>query len=104
MACVMVTMGVACEDKPLDTSTIKRDLSPGGSGLLQVTPEELSRLRLELVPVKQGQLLSHRQFPATVQANHNELAEVTPLIRGRVVKVYVDVGQDVKQGALLAMS
>jgi cobalt-zinc-cadmium efflux system membrane fusion protein len=44
-----------------------------------------------------------REFPATVQANQNELAEVTTLIRGRVVKVHVDVGQDVKKGALLAM-
>jgi cobalt-zinc-cadmium efflux system membrane fusion protein len=44
-----------------------------------------------------------REFPATIQANQNELAEVTTLIRGRVVKVYVDVGQDVKKGALLAM-
>ena len=44
-----------------------------------------------------------RQFPATIQANHNELAEVTTLIRGRVVKVHVDVGQDVKKGTLLAM-
>jgi membrane fusion protein, heavy metal efflux system len=44
-----------------------------------------------------------REFPATVQPNENELAEVTTLIRGRVVKVHVDVGQDVKKGALLAM-
>ena len=60
-------------------------------------------MQLELVPVTQGQLLSHHDFPATVQANQNELAEVTTLIRGRVVKVHVDVGQDVKKGALLAM-
>lgn len=103
MACVIVTMGVACENKPMDATTVKQDLSPEQPGLLHLTQEELSRMRLVLVPVRQGQLLSHRQFPATVQANHNELAEVTPLIRGRVVKVYVDVGQDVKQGALLAM-
>jgi cobalt-zinc-cadmium efflux system membrane fusion protein len=45
----------------------------------------------------------HREFPATVQANENELAEVTTLIRGRVVQVRVDVGQDVKKGTLLAM-
>lgn len=44
-----------------------------------------------------------REFPATIQANENELAEVTTLIRGRVVKVHVDVGADVKKGALLAM-
>jgi cobalt-zinc-cadmium efflux system membrane fusion protein len=60
-------------------------------------------MQLELVPVAQGQILPHREFPATVQANQNELAEVTTLIRGRVVKVHVDVGQDVKKGALLAM-
>lgn len=103
MACVIVTMGVACENKSMDATPVKQDLSPQQPGLLHLTQEELSRMRLVLVPVRQGQLLSHRQFPATVQANHNELAEVTPLIRGRVVKVYVDVGQDVKQGALLAM-
>ncbi|NWF73945.1 MAG: efflux RND transporter periplasmic adaptor subunit, partial [Nitrospirae bacterium] len=48
-------------------------------------------------------MLVPRQYTATVQANQNELADVTPLIRGRVVKVYVDVGQDVKKDALLAL-
>ncbi|MGQ0665864.1 MAG: efflux RND transporter periplasmic adaptor subunit [Nitrospiraceae bacterium] len=58
---------------------------------------------LKVVPVSRGEHRAVRQFPATIQANHNELAEVTTLIRGRVVKVHVDVGQDVKKGALLAM-
>ena len=102
-ACVIITVGVACENKPIETSTVKQDSPSTRAGLLRLTPEELSRMQLELVPVKQGQLLSHREFPATVQANQNELAEVTTLIRGRVVKVHVDVGQDVKKGALLAM-
>ena len=60
-------------------------------------------MQLEVVPVAQGPLHSHREFPATVQANHNELAEVTALIRGRVVRVSVDVGQDVRKGTLLAL-
>ncbi len=103
VACVIVTVSMACENKPADTSAVKQNIPPAQSGLLRLTPEELSRMQLELVPVAQGQLLSHREFPATVQANQNELAEVTTLIRGRVVKVHVDVGQDVKKGALLAM-
>lgn len=103
MACVIVVVGVACENKPVDTTAAKPDSPLERTKLLHLTPEELSRMHLELVPVKQGQLLSHREFPATVQANQNELAEVTTLIRGRVVKVHVDVGQDVKKGALLAM-
>lgn len=103
MACVIVTMGVACENKSLDGSAAKQDRSIERPELLHLTPEELARMRLELVSVKQGQLVSHRQFPATVQANQNELAEVTSLIRGRVANVYVDVGQGVKKGTLLAM-
>ncbi|NGZ01561.1 MAG: hypothetical protein CV090_00735 [Nitrospira sp. WS238] len=101
--CLIITLGPGCEDRSADTTTVKKASFSSQSGLLRLTPEELSRMQLELVPVAQGQILSHRQFPATVQANQNELAEVTTLIRGRVVKVHVDVGQDVKKGALLAM-
>ena len=100
---VIIAVGVACENKSVETPTVKLDSPSARRGLLRLTTEELSRMQLELVPVSQGQLLSHREFSATVQANQNELAEVTTLIRGRVVKVHVDVGQDVKKGALLAM-
>jgi cobalt-zinc-cadmium efflux system membrane fusion protein len=55
------------------------------------------------MPVGRGQFQLVREFPATIQANGNELAEVTTLIRGRVVKVQVDVGADVKKGDLLAL-
>lgn len=103
VACMILVVGVACENKPADTSTIKLNSPSTRPGWLRLTQEELSRMQLELAPVVQGQILSSRQFPATVQANQNELAEVTTLIRGRVVKVHVDVGQDVKKGALLAM-
>ncbi len=101
--CLIIAVGSACENQPRETSTIKPDLPSARPGLLRLTPEELSRIQLELAPVAQGQLFTHREFPATVKANQNELAEVTTLIRGRVVKVHVDVGQDVKKGALLAM-
>lgn len=94
---------VACGNKPEEPSAAKPISASSQSGLLRLTPEESSRMDLEVVPVARGQLLVHREFPATVQANENELAEVTTLIRGRVAKVHVDVGQDVKKGTLLAM-
>jgi cobalt-zinc-cadmium efflux system membrane fusion protein len=94
---------IACENKQEVPSVAKPDSPQGQPSFLRLTPEESSRLKLELAPVGQGQLLTHREFPATVQANENEVAEVTTLIRGRVVKVHVDVGQDVKKGALLAL-
>lgn len=73
------------------------------SGLIELSLEELSRATIEVTPVARGQHQVSREFPGTIQANENELAEVTTLIRGRVVKVHVDVGADVKKGALLAM-
>lgn len=103
LICLMLIGIVACESKQPDPSVGKPDAPSAQSGLLRLTSEESSRMELELAPVGQGQLRTHREFPATVQANENELAEVTTLIRGRVVKVHVDVGQDVKKGALLAV-
>ena len=104
MATAGLLIGViACESKQEVPSVAKPDSSQGQPSFLRLTPETSSRLTLEFAPVGQGQLFTHREFPATVQANANELAEVTTLIRGRVEKVHVDVGQDVKKGALLAL-
>lgn len=102
-ACVIVAGLMACEDKTGPSTSAKPVLPPVQSGHVRLTPEATARLDLQIAPVMRGQLITHREFPATVQANKNELAEVTTLIRGRVVKVSVDVGQDVKKGALLAL-
>ena len=94
---------VACDRSPDPAPEAKKAVVVARPGVLHLTSEELARTVIEVVPVARGQLRVPREFPATVQANENELAEVTTLIRGRVVKVHVDVGQDVKKDALLAM-
>ena len=94
---------IACERTHDQASEAKKAVVAERPGVLHLTSEELARTVIEVAPVVRGQLLVPREFPATVQANENELAEVTTLIRGRVVKVHVDVGQDVKKDALLAM-
>lgn len=72
------------------------------SDLVRLSADALAQTGIEVQPVARGRLRIYREFPATVQPNENELAEVTPLIRGRVVDVYVDVGRDVKRGTPLA--
>jgi cobalt-zinc-cadmium efflux system membrane fusion protein len=94
---------VACDRTPEQASEAKKAVVADRSGVLHLTSEELARTVIEVTPVARGQSLVPREFPATVQANENELAEVTTLIRGRVVKVHVDAGQDVKKDTLLAM-
>lgn len=99
----MLVGSTACENKAPDASVGKPDSPAAQSGFVRLTPEESSRIALTVAPVTRGAALVPREFPATVQFNENEVAEVTTLIRGRVVKVYVDVGQDVKKDTLLAM-
>ena len=94
---------VACDRTPEQAFEVKKAVVADRPGVLHLTSEELARTAIEIVPVARGQLRVPREFTATVQPNQNELAEVTTLIRGRVVKVYVDAGQDVKKDALLAM-
>lgn len=94
---------VACERTPDQASETPKAVVAEKSGLIHLTSEELARTTIEFAPVARGALLVPRQYTATVQANENELAEVTALIRGRVMKVYVDVGQDVKKDDLLTM-
>lgn len=103
LVCLMLVGSTACENKAPDASVGKPDSPAAQSGFVRLTPEESSRIALTVAPVTRGAALVPREFPATVQFNENEVAEVTTLIRGRVVKVYVDVGQDVKKDTLLAM-
>ena len=98
---VLILAGCDKASEPIPSP--KPGPTSGAPGLIQLTPEERARVALEVAPVVRGQAAMPRTFPATVQPNENELAEVTTLIRGRVVKVHVDVGQDVKKGTLLAL-
>lgn len=94
---------VACGNRSEQPPVAGQEPVSGQTGVLRLTSEEIRRTALEVVPVTRGGFVSHREFPATVQPNENELAEVTTLIRGRVVKVHVDVGTDVKKDTLLAL-
>ena len=101
---VFVSAGlVACERTPDQAPEAMKSVVADRPGVLHLTSEELARTAIEVAAVARGQLHVQRAFTATVQPNQNELAHVTTLIRGRVVKVHVDVGQDVKKDTLMAM-
>jgi len=94
---------VACERTPDQAPETPKAVVADKPGMVHLTAEELARTVIEVATVNRGALLVPKQYTATVQPNQNELADVTALIRGRVVKVYVDVGQDVEKDALLAL-
>lgn len=85
-----------------NTSAIPSPPPAVHSGIVHLTSEAVTQARIAVGPVTRGQFRTHRDFPGTVQPNENELAQVFSLIRGRVVNVYADVGQEVTAGTLLA--
>lgn len=71
--------------------------------IIHLDAQQIVQAGLEIRRVTRGEFRTHRDFPGTVQPNQRVLAEITPLVRGRVVDVYADLGQNVAPGTLLAM-
>lgn len=103
LAGVVLVAGVGCERDPVTGPPTDKAAVRAVDGIVHLTAQEIVRAGIEVSPVKREPFTIHREFPATVQANENELAEVTTLIRGRVVEVSVDVGKNVKKGERLAL-
>ena len=100
---VVLLMGqVGCDRDP-GVPPAAKPVSRAADGIVQLTAAEIGRAGIQVQRAAKEPFVLHREFPATVQANENELAEVTTLIRGRVVDVLVDAGKDVKKGERLAL-
>ena len=100
---VLLLLSHGCQREPGDTGEKQTTASDSdGDRWIRLTSAEIVQAGIETIPVTRGEFRVHRHFPATIQPNENELAEITTLVSGRVVDVHVDFGQDVKKGALLA--
>ncbi len=88
---------------PAVSSSPSAPAPPAPAQAITLSPDAVTRAGIAVQPAVRRDFRVHRDFPATVRPNENELAEVQPLVRGRVVEVYVDVGQDTKKGAPLAL-
>ncbi|MGH7233288.1 MAG: efflux RND transporter periplasmic adaptor subunit [Nitrospiraceae bacterium] len=103
---ILVISGVlvGCDPAPDDATGAKPAVQVDAkAGLVRMTPEEITRGGIEVKPVARVDFRTFRDFPGTVVPNQHAVAEITTLVRGRVVDVYVDLGQEVKAGALLAI-
>jgi cobalt-zinc-cadmium efflux system membrane fusion protein len=96
-------LNVGCDSAPEATTEAKATEKKAGGGIVHLTAEEIQRGGIEVKPVARVDFRIIRDFPGTVVPNQHAVAEITTLVRGRVVDVYVDLGQEVKGGALLAI-
>lgn len=92
-----------CDGTPKDVEANKSNEVESPSGLVTLPEEESSRVGLVVQPVTRSEFQTHRDFPGIVQPNQRNVIEITTLVRGRVVEVYADLGQQVKANATLAI-
>ncbi len=94
--------GLGCDGAPPNSVTAQSPTA-AASGIVRLSAEESSRIGIIVQPVARSEFRTHREFPAIVQPNQRAMADITTLVRGRVVDVYVDLGQQVEANALLAI-
>jgi membrane fusion protein, heavy metal efflux system len=105
LCATMLFVGVGCDSAPGEgaAKTTAPAVPESAKGLVSLSPEEITNAGILLAPVLRGEFRTHRDFPGTVSPNQHAIAEITALVRGRVVDVYADLGQQVKTGDLLAI-
>lgn len=92
-----------CEGPPPNATGANPTPPSADRGLVRLTAEEIKTAGLVIQPVTRSEFRTARDFPGTVEPNEHALAEITTLVRGRVIDVYADLGREVKSGALLAL-
>ena len=100
---VLLGQLLGCNSAAEESAGRKAERKSAQNGIVILTPEEIRSGAIHVQPVLRGEFKLHRDFPATVVPDHHTTAEITALVRGRVVDVYADLGQQVKAGDLLAM-
>lgn len=69
---------------------------------MTLTAQQLVEQGVKLASVEQGAVMQHAKYPAKLVVNTDQQAHVSPSFNGHVEAVYVQLGQSVKKGQVLA--
>ncbi len=98
------SLAAGCDSTPNEATGAKPTTQPAQSATeVRLNPETAARSGITVQPVTRGEFRTFRDFPATIRPNERAVADITTLVRGRVVDVYADLGQEVKTDDLLAI-
>ena len=87
---------------PVEHRPATPDVEKPVSSVITLTPEQVQRLGISSEVIGTSATASALRLPGSVQPNAYRRVSVTPLVGGRVTRVFVTLGQAVKQGGVLA--
>jgi cobalt-zinc-cadmium efflux system membrane fusion protein len=102
-AALVLAGAFGCDAVPESATGGKAVQGSAAPGVVRLAPEAVARAGIQIQPAVRGAFRTFRDFPGTVRPNEHAVADITPLVRGRVVDAYADLGQEVKAHALLAI-
>lgn len=75
----------------------------GSRGAVELSPESMKAAGIEVVAVVERPVVTALRATGTIEANQQRMQEVTPLVSGRVEKVFAVAGSHVREGTILAL-
>jgi cobalt-zinc-cadmium efflux system membrane fusion protein len=103
LGAIILFLSTGCDGPPPNATGANPPAPTADKGLVHLTAEELKASGIAVQPVMRTDFHTTRDFPGTIVPNEHALAEITTLVRGRVIDVYADLGREVKGGTLLAL-
>lgn len=85
-----------------DTAPASTPEPPSSGRRLTMDDEARGRVGLQTVVVQAGGAASVRRLPAVVEPHGYRVVDVTPIVAGTVTEVRAELGQVIRQGALVA--
>ncbi|WP_455245487.1 efflux RND transporter periplasmic adaptor subunit [Petrachloros mirabilis] len=100
---VMLLAMFGCTQESDGNVAPSKQATPEGLDTLTISESAIEQIGIEVQMVARGTFQTHRDFPGTIKPNENALAEITALVRGRVIEVDADLGKNVEGGERLAV-
>ncbi len=101
---MVLPLTISCSRSPAEGTGAAGMIAPESRrNYVRLTQEEVSSVTLSLVPALRKEFREFRDFQGIVEANEHAAANITTVVRGRVLAVYVDLGQDVTTGQVLSI-
>ena len=100
---LLASIFMGCDRAPIPAEENRPKHSSSEVRLVRLPLDEVTRSGVTVEPVGRTAFHTYRTFPGVVRPNEHALANITTLVRGRVVEVHADLGQMVKPNQLLAV-
>jgi len=100
---LLLASATGCDRAPAPAAESGPKRSSDEARLVRLPPDEVTRSGVTVEPVGRTAFRTYRDFPGTIKPSENASAEITALVRGRVVEVNADLGKNVRAGERLAL-